>query len=68
MGKRAVKKYFSFMCLIITALVMILTFIGLYGGNANPVGNTAQAMLVYALPVLIAANVIILILYIVLLF
>lgn len=65
MGKRAVKKYFSFMCLIITALVMILTFIGLYGGNANPVGNTAQAMLVYALPILIIANVVILIFWLI---
>ena len=45
MSKLAVKKYFSFMFLIITALVMILTFVGLYGGNVTPVGNTARAML-----------------------
>ena len=57
MGKLAVQKYFSFMMLIITFLLMIFTFVGLFGGNVPPAGNTARAMLVYALPLLIAGNV-----------
>ncbi|MCR4583031.1 MAG: endonuclease/exonuclease/phosphatase family protein [Prevotella sp.] len=61
MGKLAVQKYFSFMILIVTALLMIFTLTGLFGGNVNPAGNTARAMLVYALPLLIAGNVIMLI-------
>lgn len=65
MGKLAVKKYFSFMYLIITVLVMIMTFIGLYGGNVNPVGNNARAMICFALPLLIAANIIILIFWLI---
>lgn len=56
MGKLAVYKYFSFMFLIITLLVSGFTFFGLFGGDSNPVGNTAMAMLVYALPIFIAAN------------
>lgn len=56
MGKLAVQKYFSFTILILTVLVMIFTIVGLYGGDVQPAGNTARAMLVYALPVLIAAN------------
>jgi len=61
MGKLAVQKYFAFMILIITVMLMIFTLVGLYGGNVNPAGNTARALLVYALPVLIATNVVILI-------
>ena len=61
MGKLAVQKYFSFMMLIISFLLMIFTFVGLYGGEVPPAGNTARAMLVYALPLLIAANVVFLI-------
>lgn len=61
MGKLAVQKYFSFIILTITALLMIFTFTGLFGGNVNPAGNTARAMLVYALPILIAANAVFLI-------
>lgn len=56
MGKLAVQKYFSFMMLIITFLLMIFTFTGLFGGNVPPGGNTARAMLVYALPLLIIGN------------
>jgi hypothetical protein len=41
MGKLAVQKYFSFMMLIITFLLMIFTIVGLYGGNVPPAGNTA---------------------------
>ena len=61
MGKLAVQKYFSFTILIITVMLMIFTITGLYGGEVNPAGNTARAMLVYALPILIVANVILLI-------
>ena len=61
MGKLAVQKYFSFMMLIISFLLMIFTFVGLYGGTVPPAGNTARAMLVYALPLLIVGNVIFLI-------
>ena len=60
MGKLAVQKYFSFMILIVTVLMMIFTFVGLFGGNVNPAGNTARALLVYALPLLIIGNVILL--------
>jgi endonuclease/exonuclease/phosphatase family metal-dependent hydrolase len=61
MGKLAVKKYFSFMMLIISFLLMIFTFVGLFGGDVQPAGNTARAMLVYALPLRIIANFIFLI-------
>ena len=60
MGKLAVQKYFSFMILIITLLMMIFTFVGLFGGNVNPAGNTARSLLVYALPVLIIGNAVLL--------
>ena len=66
MGKLAVQKYFSFMILIVTALMMIFTFVGLYGGNVNPAGNTARSLLVYALPLLIAGNVILLLYWVIL--
>ena len=56
MGKLAVQKYFSFTILILTVLVMIFTIVGLYGGDVQPAGNTARAMLVYALPLLIAGD------------
>ena len=56
MGKLAVQKYFSFMMLIATFLLMVFTIIGLFGGDVQPAGNTARAMLVYALPLLIAGN------------
>ena len=56
MGKLAVQKYFSFMMLIISFLLMIFTFTGLFGGDVQPAGNTARAMLVYALPILMIAN------------
>ena len=60
MGKLAVQKYFSFMILIITLLMMIFTFVGLFGGSVNPVGNTARSLMVYALPVLIIGNAVLL--------
>ena len=48
MGKLAVQKYFSFMILILTAIMMVFTFVGLYGGEVNPAGNTARALMVFA--------------------
>ncbi|SED97657.1 endonuclease/exonuclease/phosphatase family protein [Prevotella sp. lc2012] len=66
MGKLAVQKYFALMMLIITFLLMIMTFTGLYGGHVHPGGNTARAMLVYALPILIIGNAIFLIYWLIL--
>ena len=65
MGKLAVQKYFSFTILIITVLLMVFTITGLFGGDVQPAGNTARAMLVYALPLLIAGNVVFLIYWII---
>ena len=66
MGKLAVQKYFSFMILIITLMMMIFTIVGLFGGETNPSGNMARALLVYVLPLLIAGNVILLIYWLIL--
>lgn len=41
----------------------MFTFIGLFGGNSNPAGNTASAMLVYALPIFIVVNLVLLVLW-----
>ena len=65
MGKLAVYKYFSLLFLIATFIVAGFTFFGLFGGNVNPVGNTARAMLVYVLPLAIAANVLLLLYWII---
>ena len=56
MGKLAVYKYFSLFFLVVTITVAIFTFIALFGGDVPPAGHSTRAMLVYALPVLIAAN------------
>jgi len=61
MGKLAVYKYFSFIFLVTTFIVAGFTFFGLFGGNVPPAGNTAKAMLVYILPLLIAADAVLLI-------
>ena len=61
MGKLAVYKYVSMMFLVAQIIVTIFTFMGLFGGNVTPVGNTARAMTVYALPLLIAANLLLLV-------
>ena len=66
MGKLAVQKYFSFMMLIATFLLMVFTLIGLFGGDVQPAGNTARAMLVYALPLLITGNAVFLIYWLIL--
>lgn len=61
MGKLAVYKYVSFLFLIATFLLSGFTFFGLFGGNVPPAGNTARAMLVYILPLLIIGNLIMLV-------
>lgn len=61
MGKLAVYKYISFLFLVATFLLSGFTFFGLFGGNVPPAGNTARAMLVYVLPLLIIANLIMLV-------
>ena len=60
MGKLAVYKYVSLMFLVIQLVVTIFTIVGLFGGNSNPVSSRFNAMLVYILPLLIAANVVLL--------
>jgi endonuclease/exonuclease/phosphatase (EEP) superfamily protein YafD len=60
MGKLAVYKYFSLLFLIVTIIAAISTIIGLFGGNYIPAGNTAKAMLVYILPLLIIIDFILL--------
>ena len=66
MGKLAVQKYFAFMVLIITVLMMIFTIVALFGGDVQPGGNMARALLVYVLPLLMAGNLILLIYWLVL--
>jgi len=61
MGKLAVYKYFSMMFLVAQIIATVFTIVALYGGDVSPIGNTARAMLVYVLPLLIAANVLLLI-------
>lgn len=65
MGKLAVYKYVTLMCLIIQIVITIFTFVGLFGGNVPPQGNTARAMLVYILPLLIVLNIIMLIIWLI---
>lgn len=56
MGKLAVYKYVAMMFLVIQVVVSIFTIVALFGGDVSPVGNNARAMLVYVLPLLILAN------------
>ena len=57
MGKLAVYKYMAMMFLVVQIIVTIFTIVALYGGDVSPIGNTARAMLVYVLPLLIIANI-----------
>lgn len=61
MGRLAVMKYVAAMLLTVQAILTIFTFVALFGGNVSPVGHSARAMLVYALPLLILGNVVMLI-------
>ena len=61
MGKLAVYKYVALMFLVLQIIVSAYTFLGLFGGDVNPAGNMARAMVVYVLPLLIIANFLLLI-------
>lgn len=65
MGKLAVYKYFSFLFLIASVILTGFTLFGLIGGYVSPAGNNALALLVYALPIIIAANSLLLIYWLV---
>ena len=65
MGKLAVYKYASLMFLVVQIVVSLFTIVALFGGDVQPAGNTARAMLVYVLPVLIAANVLMLVIWLI---
>ena len=65
MGKLAVYKYVAMMFLVLQLIVTAYTFLGLYGGDVNPVGNMARAMVVYILPILIIVNALLLIYWLV---
>ena len=65
MGKKAIYKYFSFMILVVTMLMATFTLFGIFGGSADPTSSTALAMLVYILPLLITADIILLIYWII---
>ena len=65
MGKLAVYKYASMMFLVVQIVVSLFTIVALFGGDVQPAGNTARAMLVYVLPVLIAANVLMLVIWLI---
>ena len=56
MGKLAVYKYVAAMFLVIQIIVCLFTFLGLFGGDVNPIGNSSRAMIVYILPLMIIAN------------
>ena len=61
MGKLAVLKYAAAMFLTVQIILTIFTIVALFGGEVTPIGHSARAMMVYILPVLIVANVIMLI-------
>lgn len=65
MGKLAVYKYVAMMFLVLQLIVSAYTFLGLFGGNVPPAGNMARAMVVYILPLLIIANLILLVYWLV---
>ncbi len=65
MGKLAIYKYLSFMMLVLTVLVSVFVFMGLFGGNANPGTGTALALCVFALPIFIIADVILLLFWLI---
>ena len=65
MGRLAVYKYVAMMFLTAQMIISVMTFMGLYGGDVSPIGHTAGAMLVYILPVLILANAVLLVYWLV---
>ena len=65
MGKKAVYKYLSFMMLVFTVIVTAFIIFGLFGGYSNPATGTAMALLVYALPLFIVVDVVLLIFWLI---
>jgi len=67
MAKKAVVKYFQLLMVLLTIFCMIITFVGLFGGNTNPSsqGGTSQAMFCFALPVILVADAVLLIFWLV---
>ncbi len=65
MGRLAVYKYMAMMFLVVQVVVTSFTIVALFGGDVNPIGNTARAMLVYVLPLLIIANLLLLVYWLV---
>jgi endonuclease/exonuclease/phosphatase family metal-dependent hydrolase len=65
MGKLAVYKYLSFMVLVFTVLAAIFTFIGLFGGSADPASGTAMALTVYVLPVFLITDAVLLLFWLI---
>ena len=57
MGKLAVYKYVTMMFLVLQVILTVFTIVALFGGDVSPIGNTARAMLVFVLPFLIIANI-----------
>lgn len=55
----------AMMFLVVQIIVSIFTIAGLYGGDVNPIGNAARALLVYILPILIIANMLLLVYWLV---
>ena len=53
------------MFLTLQIVVSVFTLVGLFGGDVTPVGNTARAMCVYILPVFIAANIVLMLYWII---
>ena len=56
MGRLAVLKYAAAMMLTLQAVLTIFTIVALFGGDVSPIGHSARAMLVYILQILILAN------------
>ena len=61
MGKLAVYKYVAMMFLVLQLVLIAYTIMGLFGGDVSPIGNTARAMIVYIMPILIVLNALMLI-------
>lgn len=65
MGKLAVYKYMSFMVLVLTMLTSVFIIMGLFCGNAHPATGTAMALTVYALPVLLVIEAVLLLFWLI---
>ena len=58
-------KYVAAMFLTVQIILTIFTVVALFGGEVNPIGHSARAMLVYVLPLLILANAVMLVYWII---